>query len=191
MRRKRPASEALDDDSQKLVWLLDHERARAKSAEDMALEMQHTARQLEDTARQLQCNKEMLQSMSRFIAAKQCNDIRMLKAVARQKICQLTQLDFSSAMQNWDTSVQSLSSADCRTLHQAGFTSGAIQATKLDNTEKRFMCAACKQADSEMIAIAVADLPQPTKERYTALFDAVFGKHAFSTINDELQGETV
>ena len=83
MQRKRPASTlttAPDDDIQKPVWCLDHKRAWAKSAKEMALELQHTARQLE-------CNGKKLRSTSRFIAAKQCNDIRMLKAVARQKIC--------------------------------------------------------------------------------------------------------
>ena len=120
MRRKRPASAlttAPDDDSQKPDWFLDHERAWAKSAEEMASRMQQTDRQLERMTRQLQCNKQKLQSMNRFIAAKQGSDITMLKAVARVKICQLTQTDFT-ATQDWDAYVQSLSSADCSMLHR-------------------------------------------------------------------------
>ena len=128
--------------------------------------------------------------MNRFIAAKQGSDIRMLKAVARVKICQLTQTDFT-ATQDWDAYVQSLSSADCSMLHREGFTADAIQALKLDDTEKWFMGAACDLADSAIIAVAVADLPETSKLQHVELFDAVYGKHAFSIIACDLQTASV
>ena len=58
----------------------------------------------------------------------------------------------------------------------------------LDAYEKVHGCAAHEQADL-LIADAVANLPEAVKQQHIALFDAVYGKHAFDMLEHEMQAE--
>lgn len=153
------------------------------------LDRGNMSRQLQEIAGQVEQNKQDLKRLSRFFGVKHRSNIRVLKACGRRKMCELLQADFSADhAKGWDQFLMSLTGSDCKTLEAQGFTQDALKGTATNAYEKLHGCATHEQADL-LIADAVANLPEAVRQQYIALFDAVYGKHAFDMLEHEMQDE--
>ena len=103
-------------------------------------------------------------------------EIRVLKGKA---ICKLLKADYETAKQNWESFLQSLSMEDRASLQLSRFSQQAIQATHYDKFQKLGGSTA-HSSTPDVVAAAVANLPESARKAYILLFDAVHGKGAFA-----------
>ena len=119
-----------------------------------------------------------LEVQGRLLVKYQRLEIRILKEDGRKAICKLLQADYEMAKQNWASFLQSLSLEDSTKLQLSGFSQQAIQATQYDKFQKQGGSTA-HSCTADVVAAAVANLPDSAKKAYILLFDAVHGKGAF------------
>ena len=104
--------------------------------------------------------------------------IKTLKEDGRKAICKVIKADYSRARDHWASFLQSLSQEDTEMLKEHGFTEQAIKATA---------CAKFQQQDGptpqsctpDVVAAAVANLPESAKKAHVLLFDAIHGAGSF------------
>ena len=119
-----------------------------------------------------------LGDQGRLLVKYQRLEIRMLKEDGRKPICKLLEADYEMAKQNWASFLQSLSLEDRATLQLNRFSQEAIQATQYDKFQKQGGSTA-HSSTADVVAAAVANLPESARKAYILLFDAVHGKGAF------------
>lgn len=119
-----------------------------------------------------------LGDQGRLLVKCQRLEIRILKEDGRKAICKLLKADYEMAKQNWASFLQSLSLEDRATLQLSGFSQQAIQATQYDKFQKQGGSTA-HSSTADVVAAAVANLPESARKAYILLFDAVHGEGAF------------
>lgn len=106
-------------------------------------------------------------------------EIRVLKEDGRKAICKLLKADYETAKQNWESFLQSLSMEHRASLQLSRFSQQAIQATHYDKFQKLGGSTA-HSSTPDVVAAAVANLPESARKAYILLFDAIHGKGAFA-----------
>ena len=120
---------------------------------------------------------QRLEDQGRLLVKYQRLEIRILKEDGRKAICKLLKADYEMAKQNWAMFLQSLSLEEKASLQLSSFSQQAIQATLYDKFQKQG--STTHSSTSDVVAAAVANLPQSARKAYILLFDAVHGKGAF------------
>ena len=105
-------------------------------------------------------------------------EIRTLKEDVRKAMCKLLNADYEMAKQNWASFLQSLSLEQVASLQQSRFPQQAIQATRYDKFQTQGGSTAHKST-SDVVAAAVAVLPEFARKGHILLFDTVHGAGAF------------
>ncbi|KAL3136532.1 hypothetical protein ABBQ38_005782 [Trebouxia sp. C0009 RCD-2024] len=105
-------------------------------------------------------------------------DIRILRDDGRKAICKLLKADYEVAKQNWASFLQSLSVEEKASLQLSRFSQQAIQATLYGKFQKQGGSTA-HSSTPDVVAAAVANLPESARKAYILLFDAIHGKGAF------------
>ena len=121
---------------------------------------------------------QKLEDQGRLLVKYQLLEIRVLKEDGCKAICKLLNADYETAKQNWAMFLQSLSLEEVASLQQSSFSQQAIQATLYDKFQKQGGSTA-RSSTPDVVAAAVANLPESAKKAYILLFDAVHGKGAF------------
>jgi len=106
-------------------------------------------------------------------------EIRILKEDGRKAICKLLKANYETAKQNWASFLQSLSQEEIASLQLNRFTQQAIHATLYDKFQKQRGSTA-HSSTPDVVAAAVANLPESARKAYILLFDAAHGKGAFA-----------
>ena len=93
-------------------------------------------------------------------------------------MCKLLQADYEMAKQNWASFLQSLSLEEIAPLQLSRSTQQAMQATLYDKFQKQGG-STVHSSIPDVVAAAVANLPESETKAYILLFDVIHSKGAF------------